>query len=180
VLQTPVQFDLHPATDEKNTARIKTQILMEQMLFIMEPWIPSKAIAFKAATAELWDDPCQSHVEIASQDLNPKFFDLVGTSIPELVVFTWPLHLHGPTIAMHTHDIKDFSNVAHVLFEVNLACEHPCIRRPSFLVRSVYFIQVFIVIEQLDASGVVCSSGNQQCRIFVASHYIMCEAASPR
>ena len=96
-----------------------------KLLGIMEPWIPSKAIAFKAATAELWDDPCQSHVEIASHDRNPKFFDLVGTSIPELFVYIWPHHLHGPTIAMHTHDNNLLSKVAHILFHVNLACEHP-------------------------------------------------------
>ena len=92
VIQIPVQMDLHRATDIKNTARIETQRLFVTPLGAMDPWIPSKAIAFKSATAEFWDDPCQRHVEITSQDVNAKIFDLIGQSIPELIVYSSPLH----------------------------------------------------------------------------------------
>ena len=109
VIQAPLRFDLHLATDVKNTARIETQRLIVTLLGLMDPWIPSKAIAFKSATAEFWDGPCQSHVEIASHDLNVKSSDLVGQSIPERFVYFFPLHLHGPTMAMHTHAINRVS-----------------------------------------------------------------------
>ena len=109
VIQIPLQFGLHIATDVKNTARIETQRLIVTLLGVMDPWIPSKATAFKSATAEFWDDPCQSHVEIASHDLNVKSSDLFGQSIPEIFVFIFSLHLHGPTMALHTHAINRFS-----------------------------------------------------------------------
>jgi hypothetical protein len=94
---------------KKNTAGIEAQRLIVTLLGLMDPWVPSNAIALKSATAEFWDDPCQRHVEIASHDLNVILSDLLGQPIPELYVYFFPLHLHGPRMAMHTHAINRFS-----------------------------------------------------------------------
>ena len=82
VLQTPGHADLHVAADVKDTARIQGQWLIVHPGGPMRPRVPSNAIAYDSATAELPRDLGQTHIEVASQELNAMLSDFLASRSP--------------------------------------------------------------------------------------------------
>ena len=145
----------------------------------MEPWIPNNAIDFKSATAEFWNDLCQRHIEVTGQDFNAKLFYLLDQSIPERNPYLPPLDFHCVNMAMHTHHDDRSSKMAYVLFEANIACEHPCFSCLLMASPSVGRIKVDVVNQEIEATTVVLTSGKQCCRlILLTSHHITMERGS--
>ncbi len=107
----------------------------------MAPRVPRTAIAHDAATAELFDDFSESHVEIAREEVNSVTTDLVGQSIPELCQGSRPFEFHGSVMPMRSCHHNFFSDMADVLFEQHLAHQYS----GSRLLR-VPFLRIVVVV----------------------------------
>jgi hypothetical protein len=73
----PPNLGLHVAADVEDTARIQAQSLIVKCLGSVHPGVPSNTIAHDAATAELTRDICQTHIEVASQELDSELNHLL-------------------------------------------------------------------------------------------------------
>jgi hypothetical protein len=136
----------------------------------MAPRVPRTTIGQDIATAELFNDFSQSHVEIAREEFNSEPYDLGDQSIPESVEGRLPLDFHGSAMPMHSHHHHLLANMADVLFEIGFARQHSGSRFPLLLFLGVVVVVEGFVLEAVETCGHILTHGNQQSRLcFVAS-----------
>jgi hypothetical protein len=161
---------LHVAADVEDTARIHAQSLIVKALCFMYPGVPSNTIDLDAATAELNRDICQTHIEVASEELDAELPNLCYQAIPERLPDLRPLDFHGVAMPMHPTHHEFVPNMANALFEGHLARQHLRSRRVLFATFCIRMVWVYFVLEHFQRFSDTLARGNQNSRFLIASH----------
>ena len=85
------------------------------------PGIPRRQIDLSSATAELWNHPEKTHVEVSHQHVDAATAAEFRTPVPEVVQLPWPLAVRKDVVHVHGHEHNLVFKMSDTFVELNFA-----------------------------------------------------------